>query len=68
MLTLSYGFAGLCCLVGAYAFIGPSTNLYIGNKVISPDGFSRSYVSFLFLFFIWLAIISTNILILAELS
>ncbi|KDR80955.1 hypothetical protein GALMADRAFT_61136 [Galerina marginata CBS 339.88] len=35
---------GLSCIVGAYAFIGPIANLNIGNKVISPDGFSRSAV------------------------
>ncbi|KAM6492570.1 laccase, multicopper oxidase [Amanita muscaria] len=28
----------------AYASIGPDTNLYIVNKVISPDGFSRDAV------------------------
>lgn len=26
------------------AFIGPNTNVYIGNKVISPDGVARSWV------------------------
>ncbi|KAF8159248.1 yellow laccase [Crassisporium funariophilum] len=31
-------------LAGAYAAIGPTANLHIGNKVISPDGFSRSTV------------------------
>ncbi|KAF8148663.1 yellow laccase [Crassisporium funariophilum] len=31
-------------LAGAYAAIGPTANLHIGNKVISPDGFSRSAV------------------------
>ncbi|PPQ94706.1 hypothetical protein CVT25_009561 [Psilocybe cyanescens] len=29
---------------GALAALGPSTNLFIGNKVISPDGFNRSAV------------------------
>ena len=26
----------------AYAAIGPTANLYIGNKFIQPDGFNRS--------------------------
>lgn len=38
----TYSFIGITYAVGAYAFIGPSANVYIGNKVISPDGFSRS--------------------------
>jgi hypothetical protein len=28
--------------VGAYGAIGPSSNLYIENKYILPDGFNRS--------------------------
>ena len=28
----------------SYGFIGPTANLFIRNKVIAPDGFSRSYV------------------------
>nr|BAU94251.1 laccase [Pholiota microspora] len=35
---------GLSLVVGAYASIGPIANLYIKNKAISPDGFSRSAV------------------------
>nr|AFE48785.1 yellow laccase [Stropharia aeruginosa] len=31
-------------VVGAYAAIGPSTNLFIENKFIQPDGFNRSTV------------------------
>lgn len=27
-----------------YAAIGPEANVFIENKVISPDGFNRSYV------------------------
>uniref|UniRef100_A0A8H7XSD5 Laccase n=1 Tax=Psilocybe cubensis TaxID=181762 RepID=A0A8H7XSD5_PSICU len=34
----------LLSISGALAALGPSTNLVIGNKVISPDGFSRSAV------------------------
>ncbi|KAF8999336.1 yellow laccase [Cyathus striatus] len=30
--------------LAAFASIGPSANLYVGNKNISPDGFSRSAV------------------------
>jgi hypothetical protein len=29
-------------VVGAYGAIGPSSNLYIENKYILPDGFNRS--------------------------
>lgn len=34
----------LSAAVGAYAGIGPSTNLYIANANIQPDGYTRSYV------------------------
>lgn len=34
----------LSVAVGAYAAIGPTTNLYIANAIIQPDGFNRSYV------------------------
>lgn len=37
-------FVGLALLVGVDAFFtGPSSNLYIKNKFIQPDGFNRSY-------------------------
>jgi hypothetical protein len=29
-------------VVGAYGAIGPSSNLYIENKYILPDGYNRS--------------------------
>jgi len=32
-------------VVGALAAIGPTANLVITNKNISPDGFTRSYVA-----------------------
>ena len=35
----------LCFASVVYAAIGPRANVYIENKVIAPDGFSRSYVS-----------------------
>ena len=34
----------LSVIVGVSGSIGPNTNLYIANKNIQPDGFSRSYV------------------------
>lgn len=34
--------SGFLLLAEAYAAIGPSANLFIGNEVIQPDGFSRS--------------------------
>lgn len=37
-------FIALSCVVGAYGSVGPTGNLYIGNRVISPDGWNRSYV------------------------
>lgn len=33
---------GISIVVGAYGAIGPSSNLYIQNKYILPDGFNRS--------------------------
>ncbi|KAF9483026.1 laccase [Pholiota conissans] len=36
--------AGLSVVAGAYGSIGPTTNLYIKNKFIQPDGFNRSTV------------------------
>ena len=44
MWSLSSAFA-LSFLSVAYGSIGPSANLYIENDVVSPDGFSRSYVN-----------------------
>ena len=32
----------------AYGAIGPNAKVFVENKIISPDGFSRSYVNFLF--------------------
>ncbi|KAF9479350.1 laccase [Pholiota conissans] len=37
-------FLELSLVVGAYAAIGPTTNLFIENKFIQPDGFNRSAV------------------------
>ncbi|KAF8196123.1 yellow laccase [Pholiota molesta] len=34
----------LSLVASAYAAIGPTTNLFIGNKFIQPDGFNRSTV------------------------
>jgi iron transport multicopper oxidase len=33
---------GFFLFAKAYAAIGPNADLFIGNKVIQPDGFSRS--------------------------
>ncbi|KAF8959650.1 yellow laccase [Flammula alnicola] len=40
----NYGLVGLSVVVGAYAAIGPDTDLYIKNIFIQPDGFNRSTV------------------------
>ncbi|KAF8184481.1 yellow laccase [Pholiota molesta] len=37
-------FVTISVVVGAYGAIGPSSNLYIQNKYILPDGFNRSTV------------------------
>lgn len=33
--------------LGAMAAIGPITDLHVSNVVLSPDGYSREYVSFI---------------------
>ena len=33
---------GFFLFATAYAAIGPNANVYIGNKIIQPDGFNRS--------------------------
>nr|BAU94247.1 laccase [Pholiota microspora] len=43
-MALLSAIAGLSVVVGAYGAIGPSTNLYIKNKFLLPDGFNRSTV------------------------
>nr|AFE48786.2 yellow laccase [Stropharia aeruginosa] len=43
MLSLS-AIVGLSVVVGAYAAIGPTANVYIKNAAIAPDGFTRSAV------------------------
>ncbi|KAJ7138287.1 laccase 1 [Mycena epipterygia] len=43
-MILSAAFVVLSTLSSVYASIGPNTNLQIVNKVISPDGFTRSSV------------------------
>ncbi|KAJ3514732.1 hypothetical protein NLJ89_g2203 [Agrocybe chaxingu] len=40
-------FASFICMsvvTSAYAAIGPAANVFIGNKIIAPDGFNRSAV------------------------
>ncbi|KAF9038522.1 yellow laccase [Panaeolus papilionaceus] len=37
-------FGALSALTSAYAWIGPVSNVYIGNKNIAPDGFTRAAV------------------------
>lgn len=41
-MRLSSSFVALSFALLAYASIGPVSDLHIVNKVISPDGFSRS--------------------------
>ncbi|CAA7265189.1 unnamed protein product [Cyclocybe aegerita] len=38
------GFVSLSIVSSAYAFIGPIANMHVGNKVLAPDGFTRSTV------------------------
>ena len=41
-MLLSSAFVALFLTGLTYASIGPASDLYVANKVISPDGFSRS--------------------------
>ncbi|KAF9550055.1 laccase LCC3-1 [Agrocybe pediades] len=43
-MRLSLSFAFVLQALHAFAFIGPTADVVIGNKVISPDGFNRSAV------------------------
>jgi len=36
------GLLGLASITQVWGAIGPNTNLFVGNKVVTPNGFSRS--------------------------
>jgi hypothetical protein len=40
-------FCTLAMSSGVWAFLGPNSDLHIVNKIVSPDGYKRSYVSWI---------------------